>query len=109
MSDGKILATMLVLRGPQDAFISPDGHYAAPPGLEKQLVYNVLTDAGEQQTLTPDEFSKQYGWRNDPSEALRILDVAIREAPETVGGQQSAADAKPRGGMTEEKAAKDRK
>jgi len=46
--------------------ISPDGHWAGPPEAEQQLAYVVLLDSGEQQTLTPAEFAKRYGWKNDP-------------------------------------------
>jgi len=54
--------------------ISPDGHWAGPPEAEQQLAYVVLLDSGEQQTLTPAEFAKRYGWKNDPSKALRRLE-----------------------------------
>ena len=48
-------------------YISPEGHYHCPPGVEKELVYVAMTNSGEQITLTPDEFSKKYGWKNDPT------------------------------------------
>ena len=37
------------------------------PGVEKEFVYVVLTEQGEQLTLTPAEFTKKYGWKNDPA------------------------------------------
>lgn len=43
----------------------PDGHYRGSPGVEKEIVYIVQTEAG-QEVLTPDEFEKKYGWKNDP-------------------------------------------
>ena len=46
--------------------VSPEGHYRASPGIEKDLVYAVLTDKGEQLMLSPAEFAKKYGWKNDP-------------------------------------------
>jgi hypothetical protein len=44
---------------------------AADPGVEKHIVSVVLSDQGEE-TLTPDEFAKKYGWQNDP-EKVRLL------------------------------------
>ena len=49
--------------------VSPQGHYRAPPEVEKQIVYVVLTESGEQLTLAPEEFAKKYGWKNDPGKA----------------------------------------
>ena len=60
------LVELCVLDNDQSVAITPDGHYAGPPGVEEKLVYVVETDKG-QDTLTPAEFSKQYGWKNDPS------------------------------------------
>jgi len=31
------------------------------------VVYVAMTDEGHQLTFTPEEFSKRYGWKNDPS------------------------------------------
>ena len=45
----------------------------ASPGVEKQLLYIAVTDAGVQETLTYEEFSKKYGWKNDP-EKVKLLD-----------------------------------
>jgi hypothetical protein len=66
---------------PEDHWIglSPEGHYVRSPGAEKELVYVVETDAG-QETLTPDEFSNRYGWKNDP-ENVRLVDG--KAAPDT--------------------------
>jgi len=46
---------------------NPDGHFAGSLGVEKELVYVVQAEPGEQLTLTPDEFAAKYGWKNDPS------------------------------------------
>jgi hypothetical protein len=51
--------------------ISPDGHIRGTPGAEKELVYVVVTDTG-QETLTPAEFAQKYGWKNDP-EKVRLI------------------------------------
>lgn len=47
-------------------YISPDGHYRGPERIEEDLVYVVLTEEGQQLTLSPQEFSAKYGWQNDP-------------------------------------------
>jgi hypothetical protein len=41
------------------------GHCRGSPGIEKEIVYIVQTDAG-QEVLAPDAFAKKYGWKNDP-------------------------------------------
>ena len=68
--------------------ISPDGHYHAPPGVEKELVYVALTESDEQITYTPDEFAKKYGWKNDPAK------VGGRKSE--VGGESKAESGKPK-------------
>jgi serine/threonine protein kinase/WD40 repeat protein len=62
-----LLGTIVNLRDDRWMSLSPDGHYRASPGIEKEIVYVATTDAGEQITLTPAEFEKRYGWKNDPS------------------------------------------
>lgn len=46
--------------------ISKDGHVKAYPDTLNDIVYVVQTKEG-QITLTPEEFAKKYGWKNDPS------------------------------------------
>ena len=41
------------------------GHYHGTPRIEREIVYVVQTDRG-QETLTPDGFTAKYGWKNDP-------------------------------------------
>jgi len=67
LDDGLLLHSLLMLPDRRNVVISPDGHYHGPPGVEKEFVYVVLTESGEQLTLTPDEFTKKYGWKNDPT------------------------------------------
>jgi WD40 repeat protein len=55
----------LVPLGSQWLVIGADGHYRGSPRVERELVYVVQTDQG-QETLSPEEFSKKYGWKNDP-------------------------------------------
>jgi WD40 repeat protein/predicted Ser/Thr protein kinase len=62
---GRLLGTLVDLGKDHGLVVSPDGHYRGTPGVEAELVYVVLTDAG-QETLTPAAFEKKYGWHNDP-------------------------------------------
>lgn len=64
------VVTFVASRNDQVLVLSPEGHYLVSPGIEKDLVYVVQTDAG-QDTLTPAEFSQRYGWKNDP-ERVRL-------------------------------------
>lgn len=50
--------------------LSADGHYRGTPRVERELVFVVQTDQG-QETLTPEEFATKYGWKNDP-ERVRL-------------------------------------
>ena len=65
LDDGRLLRTILSLRDNQWAVLSPEGHFRGSPGVEKELVYVVQTDEG-QETLSPAEFAEKYGWKNDP-------------------------------------------
>ncbi len=76
--DGKVINTIVPLRDLQHVAISPDGHYRGSPGVAKELVYVVQTDKG-QETLTPDEFSRRYGWSNDPNRVK--VDLGDSSAP----------------------------
>jgi WD40 repeat protein/serine/threonine protein kinase len=62
---GRLRCTLLNLRNEQGLAVTPDGHYAGTPGIEGELVY--VVDAGRgQETLTPEEFARRFGWKNDP-------------------------------------------
>ncbi len=52
---------------PNEQFIaiSPEGHYRGTPNAARHIVYIVETERG-QETLTPAEMEKKYGWKNDP-------------------------------------------
>ena len=41
------------------------GNTIGTPKAEREIVYVVETDKG-QETLTPAEMEKRYGWKNDP-------------------------------------------
>jgi hypothetical protein len=51
--------------------VGADGHYRCSPGLEKHLVYVTRTADGKEERLTPEEFAKKYGWKNDPAKGSR--------------------------------------
>ena len=57
---------MRVRRTSSYAVVSPEGHFRGSPDVEAKFVYVVQTEQA-QETLTPEEFAKRYGWKNDPS------------------------------------------
>jgi formylglycine-generating enzyme required for sulfatase activity/WD40 repeat protein len=69
LDDGRLLYTLLSLRDDLTGMVSPEGHWRGAPGLEKELIYVVQTDAG-QETFSPEVFAKKFGWKNDPSKAV---------------------------------------
>jgi WD40 repeat protein/predicted Ser/Thr protein kinase len=69
LEDGRLLYTLLWLRDDLIGVVGPEGHWRGTPGLEKEIVYVVQTDHG-QETLSPQEFAKKYRWKNDPSKAV---------------------------------------
>jgi WD40 repeat protein len=85
LEDGRHLCTLLVLRDDQYAFITPEGHWAGTPGIEKELVYVVQTNE-QQEVLTPEEFAKRFGWKNNPDKAMATAEGG-RARPES-GGQK---------------------
>jgi WD40 repeat protein len=62
---GRTSLTLVPLRDGKWLALRPDGHYRGSAGVEKELVYVVQTEKG-QELLAPAEFEKQYGWKNDP-------------------------------------------
>ena len=62
---GRLLRSIVGLRDGKYLTLAPDGHYVGSPKIERDIVYVVETDAG-QETLTPEEFTQRYGWQNDP-------------------------------------------
>ena len=73
LKDGRLLYTLLSLRDDLSGTLSPEGHLRGTPGLGKEIIYVVQTEHG-QETLTPEEFAKRYGWKNDPAKALPKVD-----------------------------------
>jgi WD40 repeat protein len=68
----KSLGTIVMLTDNAWLTCAPEGHFRGSPRVERELVYVVQTEAG-QETLTPAEFNKQYGWKNDP-EKVKLTD-----------------------------------
>jgi WD40 repeat protein len=64
--NGEVLRTVAYLRNNRQLSVSPEGHWRGSPGIQSELRYLVLTDSG-QEMLTPAEFEKKYGWKNDPA------------------------------------------
>ncbi len=62
---GRPLGAIAALTDPLALAISAEGHYRGSTGIESEIVYVVRTKDG-QETLTPEEFSRKYGWKNDP-------------------------------------------
>jgi hypothetical protein len=83
LADGEVIRTVAYLRNKRHLVVSPEGHWRGPAGVESELRYIALTDAG-QETLTLEEFEKKFGWRNDPDK------VGLK--PD--GGQRKDVDAK---------------
>jgi formylglycine-generating enzyme required for sulfatase activity/WD40 repeat protein len=49
--------------------IGPSGHYVGSVGVSEHFVYVAMTDDGQQETYTPAEFARRYGWKNDSARA----------------------------------------
>jgi WD40 repeat protein len=81
---GRVRGTLVFLQPetPNQYFIvSGDGHYRGVPQrvIDHEMVYVVQTERG-QDTLTPAEFEKKYGWKNDP-EKVRLGRVPAGKEP----------------------------
>ena len=74
--------TLVGLRDDHWLAVHPNGHYRNSPGVEPLLRYVVLTDDEKQITLTPDEFEKKYGWKNDPEKVDLTAEGAGRKTEE---------------------------
>jgi hypothetical protein len=61
---GRPLGVLRLLRDDPWLAVSPQGHYRGVQAMEEQLLYVVQTAQG-QRTLTPEEFTQAFGWKND--------------------------------------------
>ena len=78
LDDGRPLYTTVSLREEPYAILGPEGDYSFVPGVEKEFVYVVQTEEG-QETISVAEFSKRFGWKNDPAKA-RLEKEAVDRA-----------------------------
>ncbi len=66
---GQEKGRLLPLGDGQALILSPDGHFGGAPRVERSLVYVIKTAKGLE-TLTPADFAKRFGWKNDPKRAV---------------------------------------
>jgi hypothetical protein len=64
---GKPRGMLLFLPDDQWVALSPEGHYRGSEKVEQFLSYTVKAEDGKVRDLTPAEFAKEYGWKNDPA------------------------------------------
>jgi serine/threonine protein kinase/dipeptidyl aminopeptidase/acylaminoacyl peptidase len=87
---GRPQGTIVLLGDDAWLTLAADGHYVCSPGVQQQLIYVVQTDQG-QETLTPDEFSEKYGWKNDP-EKVTLTGEPSGQQPAGAGESPKDAD-----------------
>ena len=64
---GQPRATLVPLVDQKGLALTADGHYRGTPDrIERDIVYVAQFANGSQVTLTPEEFEKRFGWKNDP-------------------------------------------
>jgi hypothetical protein len=66
VESGKPIGVITSLTKPLILAIGADGHYRGSEGIEAEIVYVVRTEQA-QEMLTPEEFARKYGWKNDPA------------------------------------------
>jgi WD40 repeat protein len=67
INSSRLRGTLLTIQGKPDLYlaVTAEGHFRFTGDAQSHLVYVVRTAKG-QETLTPSEFEKKYGWTNDP-------------------------------------------
>jgi WD40 repeat protein/serine/threonine protein kinase len=65
---GEPHGTLVALADDQVLVVSPEGHFTGTPRVERQVVYVVQTEAG-QEIFSPEAFAAKFGWRNDTKRA----------------------------------------
>ena len=60
---GEPPTTVVPLRDDVWLTITPDGHHRGSRRIDEEIVYVVELEDGSQATLTPAEFTKQFGWK----------------------------------------------
>ena len=51
--------------------VAPDGRVHGSANVVQELVYVIQTDKG-QEALTPAEFAKRFGWKNEPQQVPNL-------------------------------------
>ena len=62
---GRPRGTIVLLGDNKHLTLSPAGHYRGTERVKRLLVYVVQKDRG-QETLVPEKFAEEYGWKNNP-------------------------------------------
>jgi hypothetical protein len=70
VQSGRFGQTLVPLSDELCLSVGPQGHYIGPRDAESQLVY-VVQSGGDTKVLSPGDFERAYGWRNDPQ---RVVD-----------------------------------
>ena len=73
VESGARIASYLSL-GDLDLAISPSGHFRElnETSFPADFVYLVETEEGRRRVLHPEEFAREYGWKNDPTQAGKL-------------------------------------
>ncbi len=64
----------------QGLIIAASGHYSGTTGIETKLLYQAVT-VSRQCTLSPEEFTTRFGWKNDPAKVKIIEGVQASTQP----------------------------
>jgi WD40 repeat protein len=67
VASGQVRKVLIGLPSDEALAVEAGGHYRCTPAVERELVYIVQTDKG-QETLLPEEFAIKYKWKNDPQQ-----------------------------------------
>jgi WD40 repeat protein len=69
---GRHRGTLLLFGPDQWVALSPEGHYRASPGAEKNLFFVAYPEKGDPEETNVEQFAKKHGWKNDPNK-VRLL------------------------------------
>jgi WD40 repeat protein len=72
VADGRRRAVLHGLPEDRGLAVSAGGHFRCTAGVEDDLIYVVQTDKG-QETLSPREFARRCGWKNEPDQVRPAL------------------------------------
>jgi WD40 repeat protein len=75
---GRLRGILLVGHRDNGVTIMPDGHYTGDGEVDRNVVMVVQKEDGTQELLTPAEFERRHGWKNEPDK-VRLLRPLPRE------------------------------